>query len=204
MYKNHYLSVTQKAEQIRQNPTEQSGGVRSGFMSRKSKEPEQNFFTGLADAMSAMDEEIEIPQTPEFNVPDIPSINGFEDVRDRVGKVESNNNYQARGPEVKSGMYAGQSALGKYQVMPGNLESWTRELFGFEMTPEEFLKNEDAQEAIFKHQMTKNYKRYGSWEDAVSVWFTGRPVSASSLSASDGYNTGEQYLGKVFGKRSYG
>ena len=94
-----------------------------------------------------------------------------------IARVESGGRYDARGPEVTSGMYAGERALGKYQIMPGNLPSWSREALGREVTPDEFLANPEIQDAITRHQMQKNYDTYGNRDDVASVWFTGRPVA---------------------------
>jgi hypothetical protein len=113
-----------------------------------------------------------------------------------VKDIESGGgHYQARGPVVEKGTYAGERALGAYQVMPGNLPSWSQAALGREVTEEEFLADPAIQDTIFLHQMTKNIDRYGTAEDAVSVWFTGQPV-AKAGNASDGYMTAPAYLAK--------
>lgn len=121
----------------------------------------------------------------------------IESIMEDIARVESGGDYQARGPEVTSGMYAGQRALGKYQIMPGNLPSWSKEALGREVTEEEFLANPDIQDAITRHQMQKNYEKYGNKDDVASVWFTGRPV-AEAGNAKDVTGTSVQEYVKRF------
>lgn len=101
-----------------------------------------------------------------------------------IAAIESGGDYGALGPVVPSGQYAGQRALGKYQVMPGNIPSWSREALGYEITPEQFLANPEFQDRIFAHKFGEAASRYGSLEDAASVWFSGRPL-ADAGGASD-------------------
>lgn len=108
-----------------------------------------------------------------------PSTGGYssvDDIMERISSVESGGRYDALGPEVTSGMYAGERALGKYQIMPGNLPEWSKEALGREVTSDEFLANPEIQDAITRHQMQKNLEKYGNPDDVASVWFTGRPV----------------------------
>jgi len=110
----------------------------------------------------------------------LPSTGGYssvDDVMARISSVESGGRYDALGPEVTSGMYAGERALGKYQIMPGNLPSWSKEALGREVTPDEFLANPEIQDAITRKQMENNLAKYGNADDVASVWFTGRPVA---------------------------
>lgn len=105
-------------------------------------------------------------------------------IMERLSSVESGGRYDALGPEVKSGMYAGEKALGKWQVMPGNLPSWSKEALGREVTPDEFISNPQLQDAIVRDRMQKIYDQYGNEEDVASVWFSGRPASKAG-NASD-------------------
>lgn len=94
-----------------------------------------------------------------------------------IGQYESGGNYKARGPVVKSGQYKGERALGRYQIMPGNLPQWSREALGREVSAEEFLNNPQIQDQIAQHQMNKIYNKYGTVEDVASVWFSGKPLA---------------------------
>lgn len=114
-----------------------------------------------------------------------------------VSDVESlgSGGYSAIGPVVESGMYKGQRAYGKYQVMEGNIGTWTKKHYGTELTPEQFLENQEAQDAVIENELMGNWRKHGTIEDAVSVWFTGRPI-AKAGKASDGYTTVAEYLKK--------
>lgn len=114
-----------------------------------------------------------------------------------IAYVESSggNNYGIEGPVVTSGAYKGQKALGKYQVMPGNLTAWLKEAGLPNMTPQQFLNSPGAQERVFETRSLTEYAKYGNWDDVASVWFTGKPLSGNN--ASDGYNTVPQYVSKV-------
>ena len=124
-----------------------------------------------------------------------------------LGDVESlgSGGYQALGPVVKTGMYKGQRAHGKYAVMPGNIGPWTKKHYGKELTPSEFLQNDQAQDVVAENELMGNWEKYGSIEDAVSVWFTGRPFSkATAEGAADQNITAVEYLGrwrKYYNKR---
>lgn len=107
----------------------------------------------------------------------------------------SGGDYSIRGPVVARGRYAGERAMGAYQVMPGNLPQWSRQALGREVTEEEFMESPEIQDTIFFDQMARNYRRHGTWEDAASVWFTGRPL-AEGARRSDGYITGSQYVSR--------
>lgn len=98
-------------------------------------------------------------------------------IMERLSSVESGGRYDALGPEVKTGQYAGEKALGKWQVMPGNLPDWSKEALGREVTSEEFLSNPDIQDSIVRDRMQKIYNEYGNEDDVASVWFSGRPAS---------------------------
>ena len=124
-----------------------------------------------------------------------------------LGDVESlgSGGYQALGPVVKKGMYKGQRAHGKYAVMPGNIGPWTKKHYGKELTPAEFLQNEQAQDIVAENELMANWEKYGSIEDSVSVWFTGRPLSqATAEGAADQNINAVEYLArwrKYYNKR---
>lgn len=110
-----------------------------------------------------------------------------------IANIESRGSggYRAIGPKTRSG----DRAYGKYQVMGDNLPKWTKKYFGKVLSPQEFLNNPEAQEAVFRGEFGSYVNQYGNPQDAASMWFTGRPVS-SGKKRSDGYNTGAQYVTK--------
>lgn len=100
-----------------------------------------------------------------------------ENIANAIGQYESGGNYKARGPIVTSGQYKGERAMGKYQIMPGNLPSWSKQALGRVVTEQEFLANPKLQDQIAQYQMKNIYDQYGNLEDVASVWFSGRPVA---------------------------
>ena len=89
-----------------------------------------------------------------------------------ISKIESGGRYDL---SVDSKTPLGR-ALGKYQVMEGELQHQLKDSGLPSMTPEEFLKNPSAQEQLFSVQFGKLMNQYGNFNDAASVWFTGKPV----------------------------
>jgi hypothetical protein len=111
-----------------------------------------------------------------------------------IKKIESGGgNYSARGPVIESGRYKGERAMGAYQVMPGNLPQWSKAALGRVVSEDEFMASKAIQDTIFLDQMVKSIDKYGTAEDAASVWFTGQPVSKSK-GRSDGYMKAEDYV----------
>jgi len=120
-----------------------------------------------------------------------------EQIKPGVARVESGGNYAAVGPAVKrkDGV---DHAYGKYQVMGNNIPSWTKQALGKSLTIQEFLADPDAQEKVFEDQFTRNIKKYGSVEDAVSVWFSGRPLAQATKAGARDVNMGvPEYVQKV-------
>ena len=81
---------------------------------------------------------------------------------------ESGGDYSAIGPVTHNG----DRALGKYQVMASNVPQWTQTILGKAMTPEEFLNNKEAQEAVYKAKFGEYVQKYGP-EGAAKAWFAG-------------------------------
>jgi len=113
-------------------------------------------------------------------------------IQDAFAAVESDGSggYAAVGPETGKGR-----AYGRYQVMDFNIGPWTREVLGQELTPEQFLTNPQAQDAVFSAKIGGYMDEYGSLEDAASMWFSGRPYAGNTR--SDGYLSVPQYVSKV-------
>ena len=87
---------------------------------------------------------------------------------DAISRVESGGNYQALGPVTQTG----DRAYGRYQVMGANIPAWTEAAGVGRMTPEQFLANPQAQDAVFKHRFGQYVQQYGP-ERAAAAWFAG-------------------------------
>lgn len=117
-------------------------------------------------------------------------LNNPDAWRAGISAVESSGRYDAVGPETKSGR-----AYGRYQVMGYNIGPWSKAALGRELTPEEFIADPKAQDAVFDHQFGSYVRKYGNVDDAASAWFSGRPM-AQAGNASDGYTTVPEYVAK--------
>jgi hypothetical protein len=105
-----------------------------------------------------------------------------------LGTIESSKDYSALGPviTIEDSMYYGDRAHGYYQVMGNNIGPWTKKYLGKEMTKEDFLSDTEAQDKLAKTFLTEEYKKHGTIEDAISVWFTGSPLAkAKKRGAAD-------------------
>jgi hypothetical protein len=97
--------------------------------------------------------------------------------REVHAQKESGGKYDILGPVIPRGAYAGQRPVGRYQVMEGNIGPWTKTALGKEMTPEEFRRDNDAQDTVFNKIWGDNYRKFGNVPDAVSMWASGRPAA---------------------------
>ncbi len=97
-----------------------------------------------------------------------------------IAGIESGGRYDAIGPDTGGG----NRAHGKYQVMASNVGPWTKEILGKEMTPQEFLANPQAQDAVFNAKFNQYRQQYGSDEAAARAWFAG-PGGMNNPNAAD-------------------
>jgi hypothetical protein len=119
-----------------------------------------------------------------------------------IAGIESNTGgdpYAALGSVTKSG----DRAYGKYQVMGNNVPEWSQAALGKQLTPEQFLVDKAAQEAVFRHRFGSYVDKYGE-EGAARAWFGGEK-GMNNPSATDmhgrltvaGY--GQDYLSRLQG-----
>ena len=90
--------------------------------------------------------------------------------RNAIANIESDGSggYKAIGPtNEKLGR-----ALGRYQIMEGNLPQWSKEALGREVTAEEFMANPEIQDAIFDKKFGQYVNQFGE-EGAAQAWFGG-------------------------------
>jgi hypothetical protein len=120
-----------------------------------------------------------------------------EAYRVAIAAVESrgSGDYNARGGVIENpdSMYYGERALGRYQIMPGNLPEWSKAALGREVSEEEFMASPELQDKIFDHRFGILVDRYGNARDAASAWFTGGPLSVGG-DKSDGNIKGREYV----------
>jgi hypothetical protein len=72
-------------------------------------------------------------------------------------------------------------AIGKYQVMYYNVGSWTLQALGRSMSPEEFRRDPQAQEAVARWRLGSLVNQYGL-RGAAAAWYSGNPTRANDYS----------------------
>lgn len=102
--------------------------------------------------------------------------NSFESFLRAISKRESGGNYGARNRDS--------GALGKYQIMPGNIPQWSRQALGYSITPRQFLNSPSYQEKIAQYELRRYYNQYGPAGAAVA-WYAG-PGTAKRYVAQNG------------------
>lgn len=116
--------------------------------------------------------------------------------REAIGQVESEGSggYSAIGPRTKSG----DRAYGRYQIMGKNIPLWTKEVFGKAMTPQQFMADPKAQDAVFNAKFGEYVRKYGNVGDAASMWFTGVPLKVANAQGRKDIlgTTAQQYVDK--------
>lgn len=209
-YAQYYLQAREAADKI--SSREYEGPIKtdqSAFMPRKEKSPPQrnpndmvlDYMSGVRKALQSEstmppgEAPKSSPRPPAKDLRTAPAGGDIMTALEALSSIESSGNYQALGPVMQKGMYKGDRGHGKYQVMGKNIPSWTKEAFGFAMTPEEFLADEEAQDNLAAFRIQRDKEKHGTWEDAASVWFSGRPL-AEAGEASDGYMTTPAYVRK--------
>jgi hypothetical protein len=89
-----------------------------------------------------------------------------------IAKIESGGAYDKLGPVINRGSMVGDRAYGKYQVMGSNVGPWTEKYLGQRLTPDQFVQNPQAQDAVFKGEFGRLSQRHGP-EGAARAWFAG-------------------------------
>ena len=91
-----------------------------------------------------------------------PPSGGTGPAGNAISGIESagqpNGGYGAIGPAANKD---GNRAYGKYQVMDFNIPTWTKEVIGEPMTPQQFLANPQAQDAVFNAKFGQYTQKYG-------------------------------------------
>ena len=132
------------------------------------------------------------------------NVSSLQDAMRRIARNESDGSggYKALGPKITNpkSQYYGQRAIGKYQVMEGNIPAWSKEALGYSITPQQFYNNPALQEKIVAVKMMQYYndktKGNGNWADVASVWFTGGPRSTGANKKDVLGTSGAQYVNK--------
>jgi hypothetical protein len=103
---------------------------------------------------------------PNFSSPSLGGARGnsFESFLRAIAKRESGGNYHARNRDS--------GALGKYQIMPGNIPQWSKQALGFSINENQFYNSPSYQEKIAQYQLRRYYNQFGPAGAAVA-WYAG-------------------------------
>jgi hypothetical protein len=118
----------------------------------------------------------------------------FEQFFSAISEQESNGRYNAVGVWVN-----GHRAYGKYQVMDFNIPSWTKQYYGKSLTPQQYLNNPKAQEAVARGKLQSYYNKYGA-RGAASAWYSGNPNLHMSTKSQPGGPSIKGYVDSVINK----
>lgn len=87
---------------------------------------------------------------------------------DAISGIESGGRYDLLGPETH-----GDRAYGRYQIMGANIGPWTQKYLGHALTPQQFLADPAAQDAVFQARFINELvPKYGP-AGAARAWFAG-------------------------------
>lgn len=109
-------------------------------------------------------------------------FNGFMQA---ISGQESGNNYSARNRDS--------GAMGKYQVMPGNISGsagWDKEALGYNISTSQYMSSPQLQEQIASFKLKQYYDKYGPAGAAVA-WYAG-PGAAQRYVSSGHASTGSE------------
>jgi cell wall-associated NlpC family hydrolase len=115
----------------------------------------------------------------------------FDEFFHGIAQQESGGNYGAVNP--------GSGALGKYQIMPGNIAEWSQKYMGTQWTPQQFLGDPYKQEALAKAVLGDYYTKWGA-RGAASAWYSGDPALNLNYNPQKGGPPIGQYVDEVIGK----
>lgn len=118
----------------------------------------------------------------------------FEQFFSAIAEQESGGRYSAVG--VWTG---GDRAYGKYQVMGANVPSWSAKYYGRRLTPQQYLNNPAAQDAVARGVLHSYYNKYGA-RGAASAWYSGSPYKDQSTSSQYGGPSVKGYVDSVISK----
>lgn len=131
-----------------------------------------------------------------------PGGKGFEAFFNVEGEHESGNNYNARNKDS--------GAMGRFQIMPGNLggkhSGWDYEALGYDVSPQQFMKSPQIQDAIARYKLQQYYNKYGP-RGAAIAWYAGPGAlkySSGSLNKGQGkYSSINQYADAIMRRLGY-
>ncbi len=122
----------------------------------------------------------------------LPAVGNLGSYAKAIQAIESGGNYGALGPITRSG----DRAYGAYQMMGNNIGPWSEAALGQRLSPQQFLGDKSAQDAIFNHRFGGYAGKYGA-SGAAQAWFGGPgSVGKGGMGADILGTTGNEYVKK--------
>lgn len=115
----------------------------------------------------------------------------LDDFISAMSSQESGGNYSAVNKNT--------GAMGRWQVMPGNVSAWAKRYLGINLTPQQFLRTPSMQDKLVKAVLGSYVSKYG-YRGAASAWYSGQPQLENNYNAQKyGPSVGD-YVDSVMGK----
>lgn len=118
----------------------------------------------------------------------------FEQFFASIIAQESGGDYGAIGQPTRYG-----TAYGKYQVLDSNIPSWTRQYYGKSLTPQQFLNNRAAQDAVARGKLKSLFNKHGA-RGAAAAWYSGNASLHMSTRPQQGGPSIKQYVDEVISR----
>lgn len=172
------------------------GGYQLNKLSEDEKKQTQAGNEALLSLLGGSDQTSALPSVPTASPVSEQPAGDLTAAASAISSNESGGNYQALGPVITRKDGTTDRAYGKYQVMGENIPSWTKEVLGAAMTPEQFLASPQSQDAVFKGKFGQYVQKTGNLQDAASMWFTGKPLAEGANLKDVLGTTGSRYVEK--------
>ena len=90
-------------------------------------------------------------------------------------------------------------ALGRWQVMPGNVPAWAKQYLGIKLTAQQFLRSPQMQDKLVKAVLGSYVSKYG-YRGAAAAWYSGNPTLENSYHPEKYGPSVGGYVDSVMGK----
>ena len=115
----------------------------------------------------------------------------LDDFFNAIAGQESSGNYGAVNRDT--------GALGKYQILPGNVGPWAKKYLGINVSTSQFLNNPALQDRLAKAVLGDYVKRYG-YRGAASAWYSGNPNLHNNTRSQNGYPSIKSYVDGIMNR----
>ena len=95
----------------------------------------------------------------------------LDDFLNAMSSQESGGNYSAVNKNT--------GALGRWQVMPGNVSAWAKRYLGIKLSAQQFLRSPQMQDRLVRAVLGSYVSKYG-YRGAAAAWYSGNPTLENS------------------------